>query len=585
MHSLASHDNGTIQEHLSYLSSSCGTSIIRLWGTPDRASPQKLKTVLDIAQNNGIKVIIALADYSNSSGDILPANIQSDPTSWYASGYQQYYLPHVENLVRTLGNHPALFAYELANEPHCGGQSSCPPAYNSWVAHVSSVIHSINSSAQISIGQMASQPGTLGDTPQNGDYQNSNSASDITLTSAHFYNDAEKDSALQALSQAQALGKPFYVGEAPTRCLETPDCRLESTSLPPVNINSANPAQPGEALHPLDKHHDNYPPSQQYVTVCTYQTTAEQQYDVDQNARDENGNPISRTVDSVNQQIEEDKYASKFSRYLTIYFKPITNFLASKTELHQAFTSFSQDQYISSAYKSTPDKNQKIFKDNLISEAQTGQLLNEQIAWDCDSGCYSLNCGKPDGSCLPVYLSDTSHPCHALAYPYLNLTAAGSLNSKVIATDDNGQTVHDRMLPNAAIHLDTAVVQQMLPASHQNSPVKICQTVERSSVEDNTNPLQFNFFKRLAEAFQIFHSQKVSAPVDIEEQYDPRLKEGIETQTNFAASFIPASDQESADSPGSATSGDIDLKSPGGGLPQKTFEKFAKMLHPASWQF
>jgi len=210
---------GRIQPALSYLKS-CGVKVVRVWGVPvsGSANISGLRQVLDEASANGIQVIIVLADYSNSSDPILPGSIRTDPTQWYATGYLSTgYRSYVTNLVSSLGNHPALYAYELANEPHCGGKDACVSPYISWASDVSSAIKSINNSVKVGIGQKASENTTRGDSPGVGsptDFTRSNTPSGITTSSGHYYNVSEKSLAMMALAQSATLNKPFYVGEA-----------------------------------------------------------------------------------------------------------------------------------------------------------------------------------------------------------------------------------------------------------------------------------------------------------------------------------------------------------------------------------
>lgn len=209
IHSLANHPNA-LDSTFQYLSSECGVKVIRVWATPDRGNPLP---VLNAASSHGIQVILVLADYSNSSGDILPGDIRSNPTSWYTSDYKSKYLPYVKGVVSTLKSHPALFGYELANEPHCSGIDVCRGPYKLWANDVAQQIKTIDPNVKVSIGQKSSENTTLGDSPGNGDFKNSNDSSYINLTSAHYYNSAEKSLASQAQNQSNQLNKPFYLGE------------------------------------------------------------------------------------------------------------------------------------------------------------------------------------------------------------------------------------------------------------------------------------------------------------------------------------------------------------------------------------
>lgn len=214
IHSLATHPSAIIENNLAYLAKECGTTVIRIWGSPDRGGPPAAKQVLDIAAKHGIKVIVVIADYSNSSGDILPGSIRSNPTSWYTTDYRSKYLPYATSLAQTLKGNPGLFGYELANEPHCSGIAACVGPYNLWANDVANAIKRVDSGARVGIGQKASENTTLGDSPGPRQFFNSNNTGSIDFASAHYYTDGERDLATAARSQAIELSKQFYIGEA-----------------------------------------------------------------------------------------------------------------------------------------------------------------------------------------------------------------------------------------------------------------------------------------------------------------------------------------------------------------------------------
>ena len=254
IHSLANHPTQT-DDTFSYLSKECGVSVVRVWGSPDRGDP---KLVLDSAEKYGVKTIVVLADYSNSSGDILPGDIRSNPTSWYLSGYKTAYLPYIKSIVGKFKGNPSLLGYELANEPHCSGIDACRGPYKLWANDVAQQIKRIDSDAKVSIGQKSSENTTLGDSPGNGDFKNSNNSSSIDLTSAHYYNPPEKSLASQAQDQSNQLGKPFYLGEVGYKFDEIPTGSPLPQKKSPLEEGfnplkyypcSGNPADP--EYHPL----------------------------------------------------------------------------------------------------------------------------------------------------------------------------------------------------------------------------------------------------------------------------------------------------------------------------------------------
>lgn len=209
--SLGESDPTVMRDHLSWLNATCGVTVVRMFGWSGGVSG--VQQALQAANDTGIKLIIAIGDYSNGQGGI-PAGADS---TWYSSGYQTEYLPFANSIAAaTQPNYATVYALELANEPHCGSDTGAVSAYNDWVSTVSN-----NSNLRstylgnIGIGQMANNSESACDSPTGSDnFSISNQASNITLTSSHYYTSDEKSIALQALQKAQALGKPFYIGEA-----------------------------------------------------------------------------------------------------------------------------------------------------------------------------------------------------------------------------------------------------------------------------------------------------------------------------------------------------------------------------------
>lgn len=597
IHSLAKYDDSVIQNHLQYLSSQCGTSVIRIWGTPDRASPQKLKTVLNIASQNNIQVILVLADYSNGTSNILPSSIHSNPTSWYQSDYLTYYLPYVTSLVSTLGQDPAIYAYELANEPHCGGQVQCLPAYNNWVNHTASAIRSLNPSVRISIGQMSSQNTTRGDSPGSGsppDFTVSNQSPNISIASGHYYSETEKNNVLSALSQAQSFNKPFYVGEAGAVC-QLPDCFLGRLTSPDVHIQQALFSQPGAAEDPLNKHKDYAPPDQSYDLICEKTTDVSKTYDAQPT-------PYF-TNDTLSKAIEQNKYASGLTKRISDSLRGFLNPFAPKTVIQETFSSYSSNNHASTANRILSEKDQERLKFQFLQEAIDQKVVNEHIAWLCPNGCYGLSCGQPSPDCQPIYLTDLassvglsvpiatlplSSECSSKLFAYLRFTYAGSLNTKIDIYNNNGNEVktEERMLPNAAALANTTLDQILPESSKSQNIAQVCQTVPRSPDASTTNPVKLNFFQTIAE--WIKENTTISRQVTYKEKIDPRLQSGTNSLKKAVYNLLPQKslDQIPTNSPDSGTTQDIDfdLVSPGGGQVEQIYDKFSKSLLPASWQ-
>ncbi len=205
IHSLSTHPESFIRDTMQYLKSECGTSVIRIFGTQGRGGPSAVKGVLDIANEYQIKIIVTAIDWTNEY-----SQNGVDPAPWYTSGYQTMgTLDYTKQLAQVIGGHPALYALELANEPHCQGFDDCVAPYMKWVQTVSSAAKAVGART-VGIGQMAT-PNGRGDSP-GGDFRQSNSFGTIDVDSGHYYDTTMRSSVIKAA--AENPGKRFYIGEA-----------------------------------------------------------------------------------------------------------------------------------------------------------------------------------------------------------------------------------------------------------------------------------------------------------------------------------------------------------------------------------
>lgn len=234
--SLVTQPTAEIEQMLKYLSTACGTSVIRVFYTNDDITNglERLKTLVQLAEANNVKLIITLANYGSDrtvdrGNNLIDIPLGGNPSGWYKDLYQGRYLKHVETTVTALKDSPAIYAWELANEPHCQGDSNCSESYANWVKATSAAIKAWDPNPKhlVSIGTQANDDINLGDSISGGEYEKNNSSPFISALTGHYYNGAidgrpfnddefqkQKTKMLDALAIAKKLNKPFYIGEA-----------------------------------------------------------------------------------------------------------------------------------------------------------------------------------------------------------------------------------------------------------------------------------------------------------------------------------------------------------------------------------
>lgn len=236
---LATKEPERIDHILSYLSNSCGINTVRMllpFDKFDNQNKQKVLEVLEMGTKYHIKFIIPFADYSNIPNNLINVNPNQDPSSWYKDGYNKQYRKHAENILSFLKENPSIYAWELANGPHCNTKESCINEYGNWTRAMANTIKQIDATHLISIGNAANNNNNLGDNPEkngaiNEQYEKNNSFQHITALSGHYYSNLfsqQKPFMLKDIEIAKKLNKPFYVGEAGFLC-GTQDCKSATT--------------------------------------------------------------------------------------------------------------------------------------------------------------------------------------------------------------------------------------------------------------------------------------------------------------------------------------------------------------------
>ncbi len=209
-------DPGTMADHLGWLKSDCGVKIVRFFAYPgmpeNQVNTAGVSNAMQAIEAAGLKAVVAIGDYSNGGGGIP----KGTNAAWYASGYKGPYLTNAQAIYSVVSRHKgALFALELANEPHCGGDTSegAMNAYTAWITNMSGLL----SGVPVSAGQVGSDnvPGRC-DNPlpagSDSEFARSNASSNVDAASSHYYNSDQKANALIAATEVP--GKIYYIGEA-----------------------------------------------------------------------------------------------------------------------------------------------------------------------------------------------------------------------------------------------------------------------------------------------------------------------------------------------------------------------------------
>ncbi|KAK7451580.1 hypothetical protein CaCOL14_009539 [Colletotrichum acutatum] len=113
----------------------------------------RLDTVVASAEKNGIKLIINFVNNWNDYGGInaYVNAFGGDHNGWYTNtAAQTQYLKYVQTVVNRYKASPAIFAWELANEPRCQGCATSV-IYN-WAKSTSAYVKSLDPNHMVTLG-------------------------------------------------------------------------------------------------------------------------------------------------------------------------------------------------------------------------------------------------------------------------------------------------------------------------------------------------------------------------------------------------------------------------------------------------
>ncbi|KAI0431537.1 glycoside hydrolase superfamily [Xylaria sp. FL1042] len=114
---------------------------------------QRLDYVVSAAEQRGIKLIINFVNNWSDYGGI-PAYVTAfggSTTSWYTNtAAQTQYKTYIKTVVSRYASSPAVFAWELANEPRCNGCATS--VITTWATSISAYIKSLDPNHMVTLG-------------------------------------------------------------------------------------------------------------------------------------------------------------------------------------------------------------------------------------------------------------------------------------------------------------------------------------------------------------------------------------------------------------------------------------------------
>jgi mannan endo-1,4-beta-mannosidase len=197
----------------------------------DETALGALDLVLARARAHGLRLVLPLGNFWDGYGGArqyvawagLPAPRTGDPRFFSDRRVVEHYRAHVAALLsRTstldgirYGDHPAVLAWELLNEPRAGPRRSHREALAAWVRELAALVKSLAPGHLVGTGEEGHDIDLL--------VQNASSP-DVDYASAHLYPEGPRVTAARVASAgaafldarlraARSLGKPLVLGE------------------------------------------------------------------------------------------------------------------------------------------------------------------------------------------------------------------------------------------------------------------------------------------------------------------------------------------------------------------------------------
>jgi mannan endo-1,4-beta-mannosidase len=219
----------------------------------DEVALRGLDLVLTRAAAHGVKLVLPLGNYWNAYGGTrqyvewagLPSPVEGDPRFFTERAIIEHYKAHIARLLSRVntfdglryGEHPAVLAWELLNEPRGKGLDADGVAMRAWVDEVAAMVKEYAPGHLVGTGEEGFDTSPAGYDElfwrevapasffQGGSSFRLNTASPfIDFASVHFYPEAygvrREDTAragahwfFEHAALARDLGKPLFIGE------------------------------------------------------------------------------------------------------------------------------------------------------------------------------------------------------------------------------------------------------------------------------------------------------------------------------------------------------------------------------------
>lgn len=184
---------------------------------------EQVRRALDMLAAKDMKGIVCLTDSLNSGFSLAgDAPYHAGPYGhlvkpyWHSQRYEAHYIPFIEQLSFSLGNHPALLLWELGNEFAIHPQPATPEdtaAFFRFAERASSVLKNNSPTVPVSTGLVGVHHIAPEDEARDFGLQ-LYALDSIDAISIHYYaDDKEKTNAYREAAIAKELDKAFYIGE------------------------------------------------------------------------------------------------------------------------------------------------------------------------------------------------------------------------------------------------------------------------------------------------------------------------------------------------------------------------------------